>query len=74
MTYQKEIQEVVDMTGSPESAFKIFNDVVKHVFEWDEATGSGGCGQWAWPGSDINTNAIPDPVFQCCTLKKQDGF
>ena len=41
VAYQKEIQEVVDMTGSPESAFKIFNDVVKNVFEWDESTGSG---------------------------------
>ena len=29
------------MTGSPESAFRIFNDVVKNVFEWDERTGSG---------------------------------
>ena len=39
--YQEEIQEVVEMTGSPESAFRIFNDVVKNVFEWDENTGSG---------------------------------
>ena len=29
------------MTGSPESAFRIFNDVVKNVFEWDENTGAG---------------------------------
>ena len=41
--YQEEIQEVVEMTGSPESAFRIFNDVVKNVFEWDENTGSGTC-------------------------------
>ena len=39
--YQEEIQEVVEMTGSPESAFRIFNDVVKNVFEWDENTGAG---------------------------------
>jgi hypothetical protein len=41
--YQEEIQEVVEMTGSPESAFRIFNDVVKNVFEWDESTGAGTC-------------------------------
>ena len=29
------------MTGSPESAFRIFNDVVRNVFEIDEVTGKG---------------------------------
>ena len=51
--YQEEIQEVVDMTGTPETAFKIFNDVVRNVFEWDEERGTGGCGlinlfNWVW--------------------------
>ena len=27
------------MAGSPESAFSMFSEIVKHLFEWDEPGG-----------------------------------
>ncbi len=37
--YQDEMQEIVQLAGSPDSAFSMFHDVVKHLFEWDERGG-----------------------------------
>lgn len=34
--YQDELQEIVDLTGTPETAYNIFSDVVKHPFDLDE--------------------------------------
>ncbi len=34
--YQEDMQEIVQLAGSPDSAFAMFHDVVKHLFEWDE--------------------------------------
>lgn len=37
--YQEEIKEIIDLTGTPESAFAIFWDVVKNLFELDSQAG-----------------------------------
>lgn len=38
--YQSEMQEIIELTGSPESAFHMFSDVVKNLFEWDQQGGA----------------------------------
>lgn len=40
--YQDELQEIVDLTGTPETAYNIFSDVVKHPFDLDEHGGGEG--------------------------------
>lgn len=37
--YHEEMKEIVQMTGAPDTAYSIFVDVVKQLFEWDEITG-----------------------------------
>ena len=37
--YQEEMREIVQLTGSPETAFTMFHDVVRNLFEWDEQGG-----------------------------------
>ena len=39
--YHEEMEEIVQLTGSPDRAYGIFVDVVKHVFDWDESSGRG---------------------------------
>ena len=34
--FYQEMEEIVELTGTPEKAFAIFSDVVKNLFEWDE--------------------------------------
>ena len=34
--YHDEMEEIVQMTGSPSAAFSMFHEVVKNLFEWDE--------------------------------------
>ncbi len=41
--YQEDMQEIVQLAGSPDSAFAMFHDVVKHLFEWDEQGGGVVC-------------------------------
>ncbi len=36
------MKEIVALSGSPETAFAIFSDVVKNLFEWDSQDG-GAC-------------------------------
>ena len=37
--YHDEMEEIVQLTGSPESAFAMFHDIVRNLFEWDESGG-----------------------------------
>ena len=37
--YEEEMKEIVELAGSPETAFSIFSDVVKKLFEWDSQEG-----------------------------------
>lgn len=37
--YECELKEIVELTGSPESAFKMFTEVARNLFEWDEQGG-----------------------------------
>lgn len=37
--YQQEMKEIIELTGSPETAFRMFSDVVKNLFEWNEQGG-----------------------------------
>lgn len=37
--YEEEIKEIIELSGTPETAFAIFSDVVKNLFEWDSQEG-----------------------------------
>ena len=37
--YQEEMREIVALTGSPDSAFKMFTEVAQNLFEWNEQGG-----------------------------------
>lgn len=37
--YQEELDEIVQLTGSPEKGFSMFYEIVKNLFEWDENGG-----------------------------------
>ena len=37
--YEEEIKEIIELSGTPETAFSIFSDVVKNLFEWDSQDG-----------------------------------
>ncbi len=41
--YHEEMEELVQLTGTPERAFSMFSEIVKQLFEWDE-TGRGESG------------------------------
>ena len=34
--YHDEMEEIVQMSGTPQEALSSFNDVVKNLFQWDE--------------------------------------
>jgi len=42
--YKQEMDEIIGLTESPETAFTLFYDVVKNLFEWDQQ-GGGGAGR-----------------------------
>lgn len=33
------MKEIIELSGSPETAFAMFSDVVKNLFEWDSQEG-----------------------------------
>ena len=37
--YEEQIKEIIELTGTPETAFSIFSEVVKKLFEWDSPEG-----------------------------------
>ena len=40
--YQQEMQEIIELSGSPEVGFRMFSDVVKNLFELnDQGVGKG---------------------------------
>lgn len=55
--YQEELDEIVQLTGSPEKAFSMFYDIVKNLFEWDENGG----GKYIVHVSTV-TSLVPRPI------------
>jgi len=37
--YNAELDEIVQLTDTPETAFSMFADIVKNLFDWDEHEG-----------------------------------
>ena len=37
--YEEQMKEIVALSGTPETAFTIFSEVVKNLFEWDSEGG-----------------------------------
>ena len=33
------MKEIIELTGSPETAFAMFSDIVRNLFEWDSQGG-----------------------------------